>query len=171
MFCRKCGYKNTEDAKFCKKCGSTLKRTAFNSRNSNKKTFLDEKWLAVIIILLVGLGVAVGYIIFLNGQIAQSTPLVSNNSTAGNNTTTPVENITNPKKVTNTTPSSNSTNVGITAHQANEIIIEAGAPPHLTLHSQLQGGSYYITAHDYNGNLVGTAYVDAQTGYIESNSI
>ena len=62
-------------------------------------------------------------------------------------------------------------NVKITAKEANQILIDSGVPPNITLNAQLIGDSYQITAYDVNNNIVGSAVVNAQTGAIESNDI
>lgn len=73
--------------------------------------------------------------------------------------------------VTNPTEPVVNNNVQITPEEANQIIIDSGVPPNLTLNAQLVGDSYQITAYDVNGNVEGSAVVDAQTGTIESNDI
>jgi hypothetical protein len=73
--------------------------------------------------------------------------------------------------VTNPTEPVVNNNVQITSKEANQIIINSGVPPNLTLNAQLVGNSYQITAYDVNDNVVGSAVVDAQTGTIESNDI
>lgn len=73
--------------------------------------------------------------------------------------------------VTNPTEPVVNNNVQITSEEANQIIIDSGVPPNLTLNAQLVGNSYQITAYDVNDNIVGSAVVNAQTGAIESNDI
>ena len=73
--------------------------------------------------------------------------------------------------VTNPTEPALNNNVQITPKEANQIIIDSGVPPNITLNAQLVGNSYQITAYDVNDNIVGTAVVNAQTGAIENNDI
>jgi hypothetical protein len=80
--------------------------------------------------------------------------------------------VSEPKStVTNPTEPVVNNNVQITPNEANQIIIDSGVPPNLTLNAQLVGNSYQITAYDVNNNIVGTAVVNAQTGTIGSNDI
>lgn len=70
MKCPKCQHNNDEDAKYCEKCGSPLKRPEENGRNI--KTIL----IVAIVVLVAILGISVGYIL-------KGSPQQSQNSAQG----------------------------------------------------------------------------------------
>jgi len=76
MHCPKCGINNDSDAKYCEKCGTRLK----GSLNVTKEnTSPAVKYLVVIcVILVVGLGIAAGYIFQNHNSASNSTQLQSN---------------------------------------------------------------------------------------------
>ena len=63
MKCSKCGYENTDDAKFCKKCGNSL---ILNS-SLQKESFLKaNKVLVISIAVILCVGVIVGAFVYMN---------------------------------------------------------------------------------------------------------
>jgi len=126
-------------------------------------------WTIIIIVVLVALvGLGAGYAFFGSHQA----PVVVNNSTPA---PTPVNNtviVTQQQSTPAVQPIAVGPNGIISAHQANYVIINAGAPAHLTLRSYYRGDYYDIIAtYDSNGQTEGTARVDAHTGAIIFNNI
>lgn len=73
MKCRNCGFENSNKAKFCSKCGSSLNQVNVNNgnvQNSNTSKYVIIALLAVIIILIA----CVGYFALNNGsgEVSQS---------------------------------------------------------------------------------------------------
>lgn len=64
---------------------------------------ISNKWLALIVVLVAGLGLAVGYISISFLESSQTTPALisTNNSNNGNNHTISVSNISTQKNITN----------------------------------------------------------------------
>ena len=61
MYCPKCGLNNDEDAKYCEKCGTLIKK---NTKTGEEHTGTSVKYLIVICVILVaGLGIVAGYIL------------------------------------------------------------------------------------------------------------
>jgi hypothetical protein len=75
------------------------------SKNPEKSTrfSISNKWLALIVVLVAGLGLTVGYILIpLLEPTQTASVLVSTNNTTANNTTTPIANTTT-QNITNNT--------------------------------------------------------------------
>ena len=52
MKCNSCGFENKDDAKFCSKCGSSLKVSNSQSSNSNTTKYVIFALIAIIVILV-----------------------------------------------------------------------------------------------------------------------
>ena len=75
------------------------------SKNPEKSTrfSISNKWLALIVVLVAGLGLTVGYILIpLLEPTQTASVLVSTNNTTANNSTTPIVNTTT-QNITNNT--------------------------------------------------------------------
>lgn len=76
MYCPKCGSNNDEDAKYCEKCGTLIKK---NTKTGEEHTGTSVKYLIVICVILVaGLGIAAGYIFYNNSGTSNSSQVQNN---------------------------------------------------------------------------------------------
>jgi hypothetical protein len=127
---------------------------------------INNKWLALIVVLVAGLGLRVGYILIpLIEPTQTASVLVSTNNTTANNSTTPIVNITN-QNITNNTPSAQTKISPAEAQKIASTYIQvsgatAGTPKLVNQNSKL----IYIVPVIDNGKNVGEIDIDAQNGH------
>ena len=131
-----------------------------------------QSWLILAIVVLVGLvSLGAGYILFSSQQ--QPQPVIVNNTTpqAPINNTVVVQQKTTTVTQPGNTVNNNYNNVQIDPQQAVNIVIQAGVPEGTTVNSYLSGTFYDVEVTDSNGDLIGSATVDANSGQILTNDI
>lgn len=87
MICPKCQHNNDKDAKFCEKCGTSLKKPIQPSKSNGIST-TTLGLIIVCIILVAGLGITVGYI--LNGSSEKNSTTQASNTQISTSTGFPV---------------------------------------------------------------------------------
>jgi hypothetical protein len=155
MKCLKCGHNNDLDARFCEKCGSTLKSTASNLGNSNNgmKTF-TKVLIVAIIILVAGLGVTSGMLLQKNNGAAAA------NNTTGNQLNTSTNSSTdNTNSIQTSNRTSSSSSGFISVQQAIDIAKSSiESDPSNVYSAQFIDGLpynspyYYIVSAKYDGS-------------------
>lgn len=76
MCCPKCGSNNDEDAKYCEKCGTLIKK---NTKTVEEHTSPSVKYLIIICVIMVaGLGIAAEYIFYNNSGTSNSSKVQNN---------------------------------------------------------------------------------------------
>ena len=170
MICDNCGHKNDTDAKFCEKCGSNLNKSSLH--NSTKILIV------IVIVLVAGLGVAGGYILFSKNN-PQNTLTVVNNSSAANNTTS---NSSNSPQTTSSSNggtnansnqgNNNSGNNYISSSQAVNIALNSypGTLIHVDLQESGTDHPYYLVVIQQSNGIQEMVDVNAITGQIVGES-
>jgi hypothetical protein len=144
------------------------------SENPEKRIFsISNKWLVLIVVLVAGLRLIVGYILvpLLEPTQTGSVLVPTNNTTNGNNTISPSANVTNvinnnSTQNTNINPSSAQTKISPAEAQniaATYIQVSGATAGTLSLVKQ-DNKMVYVVPVIKNGNNVGEIDIDAQTG-------
>jgi hypothetical protein len=166
MNCKKCGYNNNHDVKFCEKCGSNLNKSALPA--SSKILII------AVIILVAGLGLASGM------KLMNNLPnTILNNTTAANNNT-PVNIPSNTTLTTsnNNTPTTSNV-VKISPQEAMQIVDNTMSPYDKATDAVLENGTpnpvYVVNIIHTNGVANGTyggyVTVDAVTGFCNHKGV
>ncbi len=166
MNCKKCGYNNVNNVKFCEKCGSNLNKSTLPT---SSKTLI-----IVAIILIAGLGLASGIMLMNNHP-----NIILNNTTAANNTTANnLSNSTN-TSINNNTPTTSNT-INISPQEAIQIVDNTMSPyDEATGDAVLENGTpdpvYVVNIIHTNGVANGTyggyVTVDAVTGFCNHKGV
>ena len=88
MICPKCKYNNDEDARYCEKCGASLKKSESKGINKNTKILI-----VACVILVAAFGISVGYI--LNGSSVNNNPTQAASVQISTSTGFPVSEVPN----------------------------------------------------------------------------